>query len=111
MMKHILTLEDVVIFQIKQLTIDEEYADILEDVRDECERYGRVQSIVIPRPNEGTEPNEIKGIGRIIVEFRNIEEAKNVRKNVAGRLYMDRTVEVTFLSEERFANGDFVEIQ
>lgn len=84
------------------MTIDEEYIDIMEDIRDECEKYGRVQTIVIPRPGEGQDPREIKGIGRIIVEMRNLDDAKYVRKNIAGRLYMDRTVEVTFLSEEKF---------
>lgn len=43
--------------------------------------------------------------------MRNVNEAKNVRKNIAGRLYMDRTVEVTYLSEDRFKVGDYVEIQ
>jgi splicing factor U2AF subunit len=82
----------------------------MEDVKDECERYGRVQNIIIPRPAEGAEPHETKGLGRIIVEMRNVDEAKNVRRNIAGRLYMDRTVEVTFLSEDRYVNGDFIEI-
>lgn len=42
MLKHILTLEDVYNHKFIQLTIDEEYVDIMEDVKDECERYGRV---------------------------------------------------------------------
>jgi ribosome-binding factor A len=42
--------------------------------------------------------------------MRNLDDAKYVRKNIAGRLYMDRTVEVTFLSEEKFKEGDYVEI-
>ena len=37
-------------------------------------------------------------------------EAKWARKNIHGRLYMDRTVEVTYLSEDRFKKCDFVEI-
>ena len=37
-------------------------------------------------------------------------EAKWARKNIHGRLYMDRTVEVTYLSEDRFKKGEFVEI-
>lgn len=66
--------------------------------------------MIIPRPGEGMDQVEIKGLGRIIIEMRNVEEAKNVRKNIAGRLYMDRTVEVTYLSEDRFQTGNFVEI-
>ena len=33
----------------QELENDLEYADIMEDVRQECERYGQVLSIVIPR--------------------------------------------------------------
>lgn len=34
----------------EELIDDEEYQDILEDIRDECSKYGAVKSIVIPRP-------------------------------------------------------------
>lgn len=34
----------------KQLEIDEEYNDIKEEVKEECEKYGKVLSIKIPRP-------------------------------------------------------------
>ncbi len=37
-----------------------------------------------------------------MVQFNNTTEARWARKNIHGRLYMDRTVEVTYLSEERF---------
>lgn len=38
-----------------ELTNDQEYEDILEDVRDECSRYGQVVSLEIPRPIQGVE--------------------------------------------------------
>lgn len=34
----------------EELIDDDEYQDILEDIRDECSKYGVVKSIVIPRP-------------------------------------------------------------
>jgi len=36
--------------KIAELEIDEEYSDILEDIKAECEKYGKVIAIVIPRP-------------------------------------------------------------
>ena len=38
-----------------ELVNDQEYEDILEDVRDECSRYGHVVSLEIPRPIHGLE--------------------------------------------------------
>ena len=40
-MKHIVTYEE--------LGIDEEYEEIMEDVKDMAERFGKVRSITIPR--------------------------------------------------------------
>lgn len=37
----------------EELEDEEEYADIVDDIKSECERFGRVISIVIPRPRDG----------------------------------------------------------
>ena len=39
----------------EELLDDEEYEVIVEDVRDECSKYGQVKSIEIPRPVDGLE--------------------------------------------------------
>jgi hypothetical protein len=44
------------------------------------------------------------------VEFKNVDDAKCARKNIAGRLYMDRTVEICYLNEDRYLNGDYTEL-
>lgn len=36
-----------------ELKDEEEYEDILEDIKEECNKYGVVRSIEIPRPIEG----------------------------------------------------------
>lgn len=38
------------------------FADIVEDVREECGKYGVVRSIEIPRPIKGV---EIPGLGKV----------------------------------------------
>lgn len=50
----------------------------MEDVKDECEKFGKVVSIKIPRPKDvaGNAPE----LGKIFVEFANVEEAKTARK-------------------------------
>ena len=35
--------------------LQEEYEDILEDIREECGKFGEVKSIEIPRPVPGVE--------------------------------------------------------
>ncbi|NWX08367.1 U2AF2 factor, partial [Caloenas nicobarica] len=46
----------------EELLDDEEYEEIVEDVRDECGKYGAVKSIEIPRPVDGV---EVPGCGKV----------------------------------------------
>ncbi|ELK26906.1 WD40 repeat-containing protein SMU1 [Myotis davidii] len=46
----------------EELLDDEEYEEIVEDVRDECSNYGLVKAIEIPRPVDGI---ELPGCGKI----------------------------------------------
>lgn len=46
----------------EELIDDDEYEEIVEDVRDECSKYGQVKSIEIPRPVDGL---EIPGTGKV----------------------------------------------
>ncbi|XP_076339937.1 splicing factor U2AF 50 kDa subunit-like isoform X2 [Tachypleus tridentatus] len=46
----------------EELEDDEEYEDILEDIREECNKYGVVKSIEIPRPIEGV---DVPGCGKV----------------------------------------------
>lgn len=46
----------------EELLDDEEYEEIVEDVRDECSKYGQVKSIELPRPVDGL---EVPGTGKV----------------------------------------------
>lgn len=46
----------------EELVDDEDYEEILEDVREECCKYGGVRSIEIPRPVDGV---EVPGCGKV----------------------------------------------
>lgn len=46
----------------EELKDEEEYEDILEDIREECNKYGIVRSLEIPRPIEGV---DVPGCGKV----------------------------------------------
>ena len=46
----------------EELNDDDEYEDILEDIREECSKFGPVRSLEIPRPIEGV---EVPGVGKV----------------------------------------------
>jgi len=101
----VLVLKNMV--QLAELQIDEEYQEIYEDVKEECEKYGKVLSLKIPRPKPGQ--TNAPGVGKIYVEYSSVEEAKEARKILQGRTFDEHTVEVAYHNEEKYAKDDFTE--
>jgi hypothetical protein len=62
---------------MKELEDDEEYDEIYDDVWEECQNYGKVISIKIPRP-EG-KGVIVPGIGKVFVEFATKDGASFAR--------------------------------
>lgn len=87
----------------EELIDNEDYEEILEDVREECEKYGKVLDIKIPRPSGGS--RQSAGVGKIFVKFDTPQSAGKAFRNLAGRKFADRTVVTTYFSEENFEVG------
>lgn len=97
----ILVLKNMV--KITDLEIDEDYEDMLEDVMEECKKYGRVISIVIPRPGIHT-----SGIGKIFVEYPVVEEAQKAKIGLEGMRFNGNRVQCGFHPEELYFQSNFV---
>ncbi|EED17009.1 splicing factor u2af large subunit [Talaromyces stipitatus ATCC 10500] len=83
-----------------ELINNDDYEEILEDVQDECSKYGQVLDVKIPRPAGGS--RQSAGVGKIYVKFDSVESATNALKALAGRKFSDRTVVTTYFPEESF---------
>lgn len=77
-----------------------ESPEILEDVKEECTKYGSVLDIKMPRPSHGT--RNTNGIGKIYIKYGDTASAQKALTALAGRKFADRTVVATFFSEEFF---------
>lgn len=88
----------------EELEDDEEYSDIVDDIKGECERYGSVQSIVVPRPRDQTAKNSI---GKVFVEFGDVSGAQAAANELHGRGFSNRTVAVEFMDESKFERREF----
>jgi len=87
-----------------ELKDDEEYEDILDDIKEECSKYGYVRSIEIPRPIEGV---DVPGVGKIFVEFNSISDSQKAQQQLAGRKFANRIVVTSFLSLDEYARREF----
>lgn len=83
----------------EDLQDDEEYDDIVDDIKTECVKFGKVNSITVPRPGGECE----SAVGKVFVEFDEVQGAEKAASELHGRGFASRTVEADFLSEELYA--------
>ncbi|CAF0971396.1 unnamed protein product [Rotaria sordida] len=87
-----------------ELRDDEEYEDIMEDVREECGKYGFVKSLEIPRPIQGV---DVPGVGKIFVEFTSISECQKAQQALTGRKFANRVVVTSYYEPDRYHRREF----
>lgn len=73
--------------------------EILEDVQDECQKFGTILEIKIPRPSGGSKQSA--GVGKIFIKYDSHEAASKALRALAGRKFADRTVVATYFPEVR----------
>ncbi|PON96081.1 U2 snRNP auxilliary factor, large subunit, splicing factor [Trema orientale] len=88
-----------------QLKDDEEYEEILEDMRDECGKFGIVVNVIIPRPNQSGEP--ISGVGKVFLEYADTAGCANARNVLDGRKFGGNIVSAVFYPEDRYYSRDY----
>lgn len=88
----------------EDLVDDEEYEDIMDDIRLECVKAGEVVSVKIPRPSADDTP--VPGLGKVFVLFADIPGAESAQASLSGRKFGPRTVITSFLDPEKYEAGD-----
>ncbi|KAM6962638.1 serine/threonine-protein kinase Kist [Aplochiton taeniatus] len=76
---------------------EEEYEDILEDMREECQKYGSVVSLLIPKENPGK--------GQVFVEYANSGDSKEAQRLLTGRTFDGKFVVATFYPLSAYKRG------
>ena len=103
-----------------ELQDDEEYADIVEDIRDECRKYGTVTDVRIPRPareSKGAaahswkqatadQTKEREGVGRVYVRYEKVDECAAALRAIAGRQFGGHLVICAFLKEDEWPGDE-----
>ncbi|XP_048446978.1 splicing factor U2af large subunit B-like isoform X3 [Pyrus x bretschneideri] len=88
-----------------QLGDDEEYVEILEDMRDECSKFGTLVNVVIPRADQGGE--QIPGVGKVFLEYTDIGGCANAKNVLGGRKFGGNTVNAVYYPEEKYYIRDY----
>lgn len=88
----------------EELTDEEEYEDILEDIREECTKYGEVRSVEIPRPVPGV---EVPGCGKVFIEFSSTSECQKAQHALTGRKFSNRVVVTSYFEPDKYHRREF----
>ena len=92
---------------IKGLDIEEEekYNEVKEDLKNECEKYGKVLDIFMPRKD--VEDNETPGMGNAYIMFDSVEQSKLARKFLSMKRFNNKLIYIQYIPEENFINKKF----
>ncbi|MCL7037393.1 hypothetical protein MKW94_012021 [Papaver nudicaule] len=88
-----------------ELKDDEEYEDIVEDMRAEGGKYGSLMSIIIPRPMANGEPSP--GVGKVFLEFSDTDGASKARAGLNGRKFGGNQVVAVYYPENKLSQGEY----
>ncbi|EFN54776.1 hypothetical protein CHLNCDRAFT_58050 [Chlorella variabilis] len=87
---------------LEELGDDQEYGDIMEDMKEECGKYGTVVQVHIPRPAPPSAPPP-PGLGKIIIEFAETPAAMAARNAMHGRKFGGRVVEAVMMGDSDYS--------
>lgn len=82
---------------------DEDYNGLVEDVKSECEKFGKLKSYKIPKPGDAYAPSAIR---KIFLEYETLQDANQAEQGLAGRSFGPALVEATYFDEQKYALGD-----
>ncbi|KAL8152159.1 hypothetical protein V2J09_009919 [Rumex salicifolius] len=84
---------------------DNEYEEIVEDMREECGKYGVLMSVIIPRPAMSGE--HTPGVGKVFLEYADAAGCSNAKNNLGGRKFGGSTVSASYYPEAKFYGADY----
>ncbi len=74
-------------------------AQLMEDVKEECGKYGTVEGIAVPRPPPTVAADEPS---RVYVKFGTPDESSRVKEAFNGRQFDGNSITAAFASEDDF---------
>ena len=91
-LQNMLTMDD--------LANDEEYQEILQDTKEECEQFGTLANVVIPKASE-------VGATKVFLEYQSAQDAANAIQALEGRTFDGRRVQAQYFDPQRYQQKDY----
>jgi len=88
--------------QREDLLDQDEYNELLDDTRTEVSKYGRLLSVVIPKPSPSGPAFDPPGVGLVFLRYQDHHSAEVARVALNGRTFGDETVMASFFDTQDF---------
>jgi hypothetical protein len=98
----VLRLDNVV--TVEELKDNEEYEELMEDMKLEAEKHGTVVKVNSPRPSADGTP--VPGCGKVFIRFDFLEAASRAKKALDRRKFGENVVKCAYLDEAKFLAND-----
>ncbi|CAN4084037.1 unnamed protein product [Withania somnifera] len=82
-----------------------EYGEIMEDMREEGQKFGHLIDVVIPRP----EPDQpmIEGLGKVFLEYSDTVGCTKAKAALGGRKFGGNTAVAIYYPEDKYYDKDY----
>lgn len=87
------------------LADDQEYSDVVDELKEECMKYGTVTAVKVPRPDDPSTAYAVidtQYYGLAFVEFQEVADAVMAQKAIHGRLYAGQVVQAAYITKDLF---------
>ncbi|CDI75477.1 U2 snRNP auxiliary factor or splicing facotr, putative [Eimeria praecox] len=85
---------------------DSSHDAAVKDIRSEAEKYGPLEEVIIPRPNEDLSYKP--GVGKVFLVYGDVTSARRAQLMLNGRRFdQTRVVCAAFFPEQRFKEGHY----
>lgn len=79
------------------LQSEEEFEDTVDDIKEECCKYGRIVSLFVPKENPGK--------GQVFIEYANAGDSKAAQRALTGKRFDGKFVVATFYPLSAYKRG------
>jgi len=87
----------------QDLATPQAHSDLLEDVQSECQKFGTLLSLKIPRPGEpGAAPSAVR---KVFLEYATVTDSMNAQKELNGRQFGPNLVQTSYYSPQDYKKG------
>mmetsp|Transcript_23442 Transcript_23442/g.32866 ORF Transcript_23442/g.32866 Transcript_23442/m.32866 type:complete len:662 (+) Transcript_23442:119-2104(+) len=86
----------------EDLSTEEEYRGLFEEVHAECSKFGDLVSMKVPRAQDGVEASAIK---KIFLEYATANDAQSADKELSGRTFGPNVVQTSYFDERDYQAG------